>query len=107
MKLLSEEEDLLLCKFLDEISKEVLSYSLNSASDLTKAGVNPSDSTDELALGLAQVVLDKTIELTKNKDREEIIRLLSTVALGNVITTMRHHPEFRQRIMLMLAMNKF
>ena len=57
----------------------------------------------EIGMASGQVLLDKVIEMTKDMDRDQILRFMSEMAASIAIKRMNTDPEFRMRIKFLMS----
>jgi hypothetical protein len=101
MIVLTEQEDLSL---YDDFSTKVAVAAFKCTTDkiveLSDANVSVKDSTVELGMAGGQVVLDRVIELTKDMDRDTLVKFLAQSTSALVVKNMNQHPHYRMMVML-------
>jgi hypothetical protein len=55
---------------------------------------------------IGQAVLDEVIELTKHMDRDMLLKYIVETAVGHSVQTMEKHPEYKMRVLMLLAASK-
>jgi hypothetical protein len=57
--------------------------------------------SEAIGMAVGQIVLDKVIELTKNMDRDKLVRYFAQTAFSHTIEVMNGCPEYRKKIQVL------
>lgn len=82
----------LLNNFLNEIMETTFIHTCKSIDELNKNNITPLVPHLEIRTAVEEIVLDKVIELTKDMEQEQILRLLTLTSIANVLSIMNDNP---------------
>jgi hypothetical protein len=57
--------------------------------------------SEAIGMAVGQIVLDKVIDLTKDLDRDTLVRFFAQVAFSHTIEVMNACPEYRMKIKIL------
>lgn len=102
MHVLNADEEGRYGLFMDKISYCSYTESMKAVESLNVTEfdtIKPHSQAIGMAVG--QVVLDKVLELTKDMEREQLIRYLTEVTFSHVVGVMNDCPEYRKKIQIL------
>ena len=67
---------------------------------------DPKGYHEELGMAVGQVALDKVIELTKDMDRDKLLRILAELAISNSVSMMSDDETYNRRIQFLSSLKK-
>jgi hypothetical protein len=85
-------------EFMTRVSIAAYKSAAGNITDLMKAKVEPTGSTQEIGLATGQVVHDEVIKLTKDMDKDMVIKILAQLAATQAVQTMVEDKQFCQII---------
>jgi hypothetical protein len=106
MRILEEQEQSTYSSFMDRVAMIVMKTSVSRVTELEKQHINSLDCAEEIGMVIGQAVLDEVIELTKHMDRDMLLKYIVETAIGHSVQTMEKHPEYKMRVLMLLAGSK-
>src|SRR6478609_9722594 len=106
MKVLDKGEEASYNIFMDSIACCVFKESLKGIKECNDNNIDPTKTSIEIGMSVGQIALDKVIELTKDMDRDTLLKWFTEIAVVNVVSRMHESPTYRLKIGILSGIKK-
>lgn len=104
MKVLDKEEETEYSTFMENVCTTVLKESFLSIKEMHEHNVDARLNSEEIGMAMGQICLDQIIDMTKEMDRDRLVRYLAEIAIASAVNTMQSHPVYKMKLIQQLGL---